>query len=144
MPADDRDSMQRELTEVRAERDALRRDLGDLRARLCITLGILREEPGPQGITVVSVATDPEIVEEVQRLQEEPATDREADRRWSAIDALILENRRIQAVQSIRSEFGTSLRLAVDLLNERFIRLRRRHPDGFGEGPDTYGNGISS
>ncbi|MCX5208147.1 hypothetical protein OG689_02285 [Kitasatospora sp. NBC_00240] len=144
MAADDLEAIRCELSAVRAERDALRRDLGDLRTRLCIRLGILRKEAGPQGTTIVSVATDPEIVEEVQRLQDELATDREADRRWSAIDALILENRRIHAIQSIRSEFGTSLRLAVDLLDERYIRLRRRQPDGFSEIPDTYRTSFDS
>ncbi|OHV41505.1 MULTISPECIES: hypothetical protein [Pseudofrankia] len=57
-----------ELSEIRAERDALRRELGDLRAHLCVALRLLHRGPGPQGITVLSVASDREIVEAVRRL----------------------------------------------------------------------------
>ncbi|MDT3445818.1 hypothetical protein [Pseudofrankia sp. BMG5.37] len=57
-----------ELSEIRAERDVLRRELGDLRAHLCVALRLMQREPGPQGITVLSVASDREIVEAVRRL----------------------------------------------------------------------------
>ncbi|MDQ0964428.1 hypothetical protein QFZ66_008306 [Streptomyces sp. B4I13] len=141
-------TVQRELATARTERDVLRRELGDLRARLCIKLGIGREGPIRDEVTALGVATDAEIVGEVQRLQDELAsfrsTEEAEERRWSGIDALITENRRIHAIQAIRSEFGTSLHLAVELLNERYTRLRRRHPDRFGESADTYWEGFHS
>ncbi|MFC1436220.1 hypothetical protein ACEZDB_36865 [Streptacidiphilus sp. N1-3] len=148
MPEDELATVQRELTEARAERDALRRELGDLRAWLCIKLGIVQEEQGPQGLTLLTVATDAEIVEEVQRLRDELArfktTDEEVDRRWTGIDDLILENRKIHAIQSIRTEFGASLHLAVDLLNGRYTRLRGLHPDRFSVSADAYWDGFES
>lgn len=148
MPEEDLETMQRELETTRAERDALRRELGDLRAWLCIKLGIGREDLSRDEVTALGVATDAEIAGEVQRLQDELAslrsTERAEERRWSGIDALIMESRRIHAIQAIRTEFGTSLRLAVDLLNERYTRLRRRHPDRFSEGADTYWDGFHS
>jgi hypothetical protein len=55
---------------IRAERDALRRELLDLRAALCHTLGLVRRNPGPQGLTVLSVASDREILDEVYRLRD--------------------------------------------------------------------------
>lgn len=51
--------------------------------------------------------------------------------RWSRIDHLILEGRRIQAVQKIREEFGGSLPEAVELLDNRVRRLREDRPDDF-------------
>jgi len=133
MPQDDLETVQGELIRTRAERDALRRELGDLRALLRMKLG---------------VATDAEIVDEVQRLCDELAgltsAEQADDGRWSGIDGLITENRRIHAIQAIRAEFGTSLQLAVDLLNERYTRLRHRHPDRFRESADTYWDGFRS
>ncbi|MHA6758248.1 hypothetical protein [Streptacidiphilus sp. PAMC 29251] len=148
MPEDNLKTVHRELTEARAERDALRRELDDLRLWLCIKLGIVREEPSRHGFTALNVATDPEIVEEVQRLRDELArlktTEEADDRRWTGIDDLIMESRKIHALQAIRVEFGTSLRLAIDLLNERHTRLRRRHPDRFSESADTYWDGFNT
>ncbi|MCX5265547.1 hypothetical protein [Streptomyces sp. NBC_00199] len=148
MPEDDLETVQRELTGTRAERDALRRELGDLRAWLCIELGIGRAEPSRYESTDLGVATDAEIVGEVRRLRDELArctsTEETDDRRWSGIDVLITDGRRIHALQAIRAEFGTSLRLAVDLLGERHTRLRHRYPDRFGESADTYWDGFRS
>lgn len=148
MPQDDLETVQGELTRTRAERDALRRELGDLRALLCMKLGIGRAEPSLHELTPLGVATDAEIVDEVQRLCDELARLTSAvkadDGRWSGIDPLITENRKIHAIQAIRTEFGTSLQLAVDLLNERYTRLRHRHPDRFHESADTYWDGFRS
>ncbi|MDX5564149.1 hypothetical protein PYK79_13660 [Streptomyces sp. ID05-04B] len=148
MPEEDLETVQRELATTRAQRDELRRELGDLRAWLCIKLGIGRDDRSRDEVTSLCVATDAEILGEVQRLQDELATftstEEAEERRWSGIDALIMENRRIHAIQAIRTEFGTSLRLAVDLLNERYTRLRRRRPDRFSESADTYWDGFHS
>ncbi|WP_328433273.1 hypothetical protein [Streptomyces sp. NBC_00425] len=148
MPEEDLETVQRELTGTRAERDALRRELGDLRAWLCIELGIGRAEPSRHESTDLGVATDAEIVGEVRRLRDELARCTSAeetdDRRWSGIDVLIMDGRRIHAVQAVRTEFGTSLQLAVELLSERYTRLRRRYPDRFGESADTYWDGFRS
>jgi hypothetical protein len=155
MQADDLETVRRELARTRAERDAtraerdaLRRELGDLRALLCMKLGIERSARGRQELTPPGVATDAEIVDEVQRLCDESATLSSVEGadhgRWSGIDGLIVEGRRIHAIQAIRAEFGTSLQLAVDLLNERHTRLRRRHPERFTESAEDYWDGFRS
>lgn len=121
--------MQAELDDALAQRNAIRRELGDLRAWLCRELGILRQEPGPQGLTVLSVAPDKEIVAAVARLRAEIDALKQpsdgTDPRWSQIDYLILEGRRIQALQRIRDEFGGGIHDALDLLNHRCIRLHQ-------------------
>ncbi|MGW4651489.1 hypothetical protein [Kitasatospora sp. NPDC004289] len=149
MAEDDLETMRRELAEARAERDALQRELGDLRARLCIKLGIVRrEEPDEAPSTVLSVASDAEIVQEVQRLRDDLArlvdTERSDGLRWSGIDDLITGNRKIHAVQTIRARFGASLPLAVDLLSERYTQLRHRYPERFSESPEAYWDGFTS
>ncbi|MEH0549023.1 hypothetical protein QA802_39965 [Streptomyces sp. B21-105] len=148
MPEAELETVRRELTRVRAERDALRRELCDLRAWLCSALGILREEGGRRELTPLGVAADAEIVDEVRRLQDELASRKAAeqadDPRWSGIDDLIMDNRKIHAIQAIRIGFDTSLQSAVDLLNERYTRLRRRHPDRFSDSADTYWDGFHS
>ncbi|WP_328615375.1 hypothetical protein OHS18_48335 [Amycolatopsis sp. NBC_00355] len=53
---------------LRAERDAARQELADLRAWLTVKLGLLHRAPGPQGITVLSVATDREIITKIEEL----------------------------------------------------------------------------
>lgn len=50
---------------------------------------------------------------------------------WSRVDHLILGGRRIQAVQKIREEFGSSLPEAAELLDNRCGRLRQERPDDF-------------
>ncbi|GAB3842191.1 hypothetical protein GCM10027610_052590 [Dactylosporangium cerinum] len=45
------------------------RELGDLRAWLAVTLRLMERSPGPAGLTVVSVPSDRELVEEVRRLR---------------------------------------------------------------------------
>lgn len=57
----------REL-EAQTERDALRRELGDLRAHLCVALGLVRREPGSEGLDVLNIATDKEILAAVRQL----------------------------------------------------------------------------
>ncbi|MEV3978541.1 hypothetical protein [Nonomuraea sp. NPDC049758] len=58
-----------ELVTRRAQRDAIQRELGELRAALCHTLGKFHEEPGPQGLTIISVLSDQEIIKEISRLR---------------------------------------------------------------------------
>ncbi|MFJ8045177.1 hypothetical protein ACIRBX_32210 [Kitasatospora sp. NPDC096147] len=126
MPEDDLETTQRELAGARAERDALRRQFDDLTARLRFELG---------------VATDADIVGEVRRIRAElaefRATEEADERRWAGIDSLIVGNRKIHAIQAIRAEFGAGLQLALELLDERHARLRRRTPDRFGTVADT-------
>ncbi|WP_141746537.1 hypothetical protein [Streptomyces sp. LUP30] len=135
MPEDETDPLRAELDEALAQRDATRRELGDLRAWLCRELGILSREPGPEEQAFRSVASDEEIVAAVARLRAEidalkQPTDG-TDLRWSRIDYLILEGRRIQALQSIRDEFGGGIPEALDLLNNRSMRLRQERPEDF-------------
>ncbi|AQZ67135.1 unnamed protein product [[Actinomadura] parvosata subsp. kistnae] len=58
-----------DVDELIAERDALRRELSDLRAGLCFSLRKYHSEPGPQGLVVRSVLTDQEIFAEIERLR---------------------------------------------------------------------------
>ncbi|MFF5211135.1 hypothetical protein [Streptosporangium sp. NPDC000396] len=58
-----------DLEELIAERDALRRELGELRAGLGFSLRKHHSAPGPQGITVMSVLSDREISAEIERLR---------------------------------------------------------------------------
>jgi hypothetical protein len=138
MPDDETSPMQDELDEALAQRDAIRRELRDLRAWLCQELGILRREPGPEGLTVLSIASDEAIVAAVAQLRAEidalkQPTDG-TDLRWSQIDYLILEGRRIQALQRIRDEFGGGIPDALDLLNHRYIRLQQDRSEDFTTG----------
>lgn len=57
-----------ELERVRAERDKLHRELGDLRAWLTLKLKIAKRSPGPQGFTVLSVPSDREIIARIEQL----------------------------------------------------------------------------
>ncbi|MEU0504714.1 hypothetical protein [Nocardia sp. NPDC005998] len=66
---DDLPTRDQQLHQISTERDTLERELGDLRARLCIKLGILDRRPGPQGITVLSTISDREIIAEIERLE---------------------------------------------------------------------------
>ncbi|WP_410672129.1 hypothetical protein [Amycolatopsis sp. cmx-4-68] len=50
------------IEDVRAERDALRQELADLRAWLSVKLGLVERGPGPGGLTELSVASDKAIV----------------------------------------------------------------------------------
>ncbi|MEU0483178.1 hypothetical protein ABZ260_28820 [Streptosporangium sp. NPDC006013] len=52
-----------------AERDAFRRELGELRSGLCFSLGKHRRAAGPQELTVMSVLSDQEILGEIERLR---------------------------------------------------------------------------
>ncbi|MFG1681370.1 hypothetical protein ACGFNP_14500 [Nonomuraea sp. NPDC049269] len=58
-----------ELATRRIQRDAIQRELGELRAALCYTLGKFHREPGPQGLTIISVLSDQEIFNEIHRLR---------------------------------------------------------------------------
>jgi hypothetical protein len=58
-----------DVEDLIAERDALRRELADLRAGLCFSLGKYRGAPGPQGLTVKSPLSDREIFSEIERLR---------------------------------------------------------------------------
>ncbi|MFG1854980.1 hypothetical protein ACGFJT_24315 [Actinomadura geliboluensis] len=60
-----------EAGDLRAERDALRRELAELRAGLCHSLGKYRTVgPGPQGLTIKAVLSDREIFDEIRRLRQ--------------------------------------------------------------------------
>ncbi|MEV0494833.1 hypothetical protein [Streptomyces atratus] len=58
----------------------------------------------------------------------------DTDPRWSQIDDLITEGRRIQALQRIRDEFGGGIHDALDLLNHRYIRLQQDQSKDFTTG----------
>jgi hypothetical protein len=145
---DEQDQMRRELEAIKSERDALRRELGDLRAHASVVLGILRREPGPEGLEVLSVPTDKVIMAAIRELvaRSAPAKDGSAadHHRWAAIDHDILHGRKIQAIQKIRNEFGGDLHDALDLLGPRYEQLRRDRPDDFTQDPDTYWDGFYS
>lgn len=144
----EQDQLHRELEAIRSERDALRRELGDLRAHASVVLGILRREPGPEGLEVLSVPTDKAIMAAIRELVARSAPaggGATAGRhRWSAIDDDILRGRKIQAIQKIRNEFGGDLHDALDLLGPRYEQLRRDRPDDFAQDPDTYWDGFYS
>ncbi|MDH6112791.1 hypothetical protein P3T36_002509 [Kitasatospora sp. MAP12-15] len=63
---------------------------------------------------------------------------------WGEIDQLILDNRKIHAIQLIRAEFGDGLREAVDRLRARYDELRRERPGGFNESHGEYWDGFES
>jgi hypothetical protein len=138
MPDDETHPVQARLDEALAQRDAVRRELADLRTRLCGALGILRREPGPEGLSVQSVPSDQEIVAAVAQLRAEIDALKQpsdgTDARWSKIDYLIFEGRRIQALQRIRDEFGGGIPDALALLNDRSIRLRQDRSEDFTTG----------
>jgi hypothetical protein len=136
----EQDQLRRELDLIRSERDALRRELGDLRAHASIVLGILRREPGPECLDVLSVPTDKAIIAAIRELvaRSAPAN----GHRWAAIDDDILRGHKIQAIQKIRNEFGGGIHDALDLLGPRYEQLRRDRPDDFAQDPDTYWNGF--
>jgi hypothetical protein len=58
-----------ELATRRVQRDAIQRELGELRAALCHTLGKFHREPDPKGLTIISVLSDQEIFDEIRRLR---------------------------------------------------------------------------
>jgi hypothetical protein len=62
------DELRDELDRTRAESDAPRRELGDLRAHASIALGIVVREPGPDGLEVLSLPDDKAIVAEIRKL----------------------------------------------------------------------------
>jgi hypothetical protein len=66
MPEDDEPDER--LEDVRAERDALRQELGDLRAWLSMNLKITKRQPDPAGLTTLTVASDREIIAAIERL----------------------------------------------------------------------------
>jgi ribosomal protein L7/L12 len=76
----------REINEIEApDQGGPARELGDFRAALAVTLRMIRREPGPQGLTALSVPTDGEIVREVRRLRE-LADQVDAERHSAATD----------------------------------------------------------
>jgi hypothetical protein len=54
--------------DVRAERDAVRQELADLRAWLSVKLGLVERESGPGGLTTLSVASDKAIIAKSEEL----------------------------------------------------------------------------
>jgi Domain of unknown function (DUF4279) len=131
-----------EPAQVQAERDTLRRELGDLRAWLSLKLDLIHREAGPQEITVLTIASDREILAEIERLRVEVAALRQPgdtpDRLWLEIDDLILGRAtKIQALSKIRQLFSCDLHEATDLLEDRYQTLRRLRPNGFAEEVDN-------
>jgi hypothetical protein len=131
--------------DVEAERDALRREIGELRAHLCVALGLLRREPGPEGLEVLTIASDREILAAVRQLIVNAApAEPDGESRWALIDHEIFAGRKIAAIQRIREEFGGSLHDALDVLTGRYEQLRRLRPDQFTQDADTYWDGFYS
>jgi len=46
------------------------REIADLRAGLTVTLRLAQRESGPEGLTVLSVPSDRELIDEVGRLRQ--------------------------------------------------------------------------
>ncbi|GGS87913.1 hypothetical protein GCM10010156_52960 [Planobispora rosea] len=67
--AEDRTPTGVQLMTRKVQRDAIQQELNDLRSALCHTLGKYHSEPGPQGITIISVLSDQEIFSEIRRLR---------------------------------------------------------------------------
>jgi hypothetical protein len=143
---DEKVQLRRELDVIGSERDALRREFGDLRAHATVVLGILRREPGPEGLEVLSVPADKAIIAAIRELVARSAPpDGGAAANghpWTAIDDDILRGHKIQAIQKIRDEFGGDIHDALDLLGPRYEQLRRDRPNDFAQDPDTYWNGF--
>ncbi|REF00740.1 DUF4279 domain-containing protein [Thermomonospora umbrina] len=117
-------------------------DQADLRAWLSQKLDLIHREPGPQGITVLTSASDREILAEIERLHVEIAALKQPqgspERDWLEIDDLILgPNTTIQALAKIRELFACDLREAVDLLDQRHQTLQRLRPNGFTDNTDA-------
>jgi hypothetical protein len=56
------------LDEIRAERDAARQEPADLRAWLTLKLRLAHRAPGPEGLRVLTVASDREIIAKIEQL----------------------------------------------------------------------------
>jgi hypothetical protein len=128
--------------DAHAEPVAQRKDLGDLRAWLSQKLDLIHREPGPQGITVLNIASDREILAEIERLQVEVATLKQPEdspeRRWLDIDELILgRNTKVQALAKIRELFACDLPGAVELLDQRYQALQHLRPNGFADNTEV-------
>lgn len=140
MESDDLAAVQEALQQTRGELEALR-------SGICERLRLSARRPGPTG-EMIAMPTDKTILAAITRLQVTIATyETPSDAvgpPWSTIDTMIFEGRRIQAIQSIRSEFGDSLHEALDRLVARFSMLRREKADSFTVAADTYWDGFYS
>ncbi|WP_143728209.1 hypothetical protein [Micromonospora cremea] len=61
---------------------------------------------------------------------------------WDHLNRLIVEGRRIQAVQAIRASCGCAIPEALDMLAERYALLRAARPDDFKQSHDDYWQGV--
>ncbi|MEU9302510.1 hypothetical protein [Streptomyces sp. NPDC048269] len=95
-------------------------------------------ETGLRAELARALAERDEALREIARLRAEvdalkqPGDD--SSERWSKIDYLLLEGRRIQALQRIRDEHACGIPQALELVNHRLLRLREDRPDDFVEG----------
>jgi hypothetical protein len=135
------------LAAVRQELQQARDELDALRSGICDRLHLSARRRGSDG-EMITMPTDHTILAAITRLQVTVATYEApldaVEPAWAAIDAMIFDSRKIQAIQEIRSEFGDSLQEAVDRLSARYNKLRREKPDGFSVAADTYWDGFHS
>jgi hypothetical protein len=64
--------------------------------------------------------------------------------RWDPIDREIFSGRKIQAIQLIREQFGSGIHEALDILIQRYDRLRHDQPAAFVTDTETYWDGFYS
>lgn len=64
--------------------------------------------------------------------------------RWAPIDREIFAGRKISAIQLIRAEFGGGIHEALNILVQRYDRLRHDQPSAFDTDAETYWNGFHS
>jgi hypothetical protein len=70
----DRHDHRSTVEQIRAERDAARQELADLRAWLTLKLGLAHRSSGPDGLTVLTTASDREIIAKIDQLMSDPDT----------------------------------------------------------------------
>lgn len=63
---------------------------------------------------------------------------------WQEIDAAIVADQKLSAIQQIRQQCGCSLREGLQLLAERYARLRKESPERFGCSDQEYWSGFYS
>lgn len=63
---------------------------------------------------------------------------------WQEVDALILDNKVMTALQAIIAARGCNLSGALGVLTERYGQLRAARPDDFTVSPEDYWKGFYS
>lgn len=56
------------VEQIRVERDSARQELADFRAWLTLKLGLAHRSSGPGGLTVLTTASDREIIAKIEQL----------------------------------------------------------------------------